>query len=163
MTHPSATRPLKPSQTIFSAPLKDFKVAVVVFQVDSSLSFLDGFVSEALAAGAAPYKPPHQRQEELARAKGEKKIGRNWEMRLVFLVVCLFVFLTVMSPSALTLEPYGLSLPISMSSCSIADRQSPTLLSMSSGLSGNSTDLSHKGGYVDTESCRSRRLRAANI
>ncbi|XP_029909653.1 AP-4 complex subunit epsilon-1 [Myripristis murdjan] len=85
-------------------------------EVDSSLSFLDGFVSEALSAGAAPYKPPHQRQEELAQAK------------------------------ALSLEPYGLSLPISMSSCSLADRQSPTLLSMSSGLSGNSTDLSHKGG-----------------
>uniref|UniRef100_A0A3B5BN79 AP-4 complex subunit epsilon n=1 Tax=Stegastes partitus TaxID=144197 RepID=A0A3B5BN79_9TELE len=82
--------------------------------VDSSLSFLDGFVSEALAAGAAPYKPPHQRQEELAGTK-------------------------------LSLEPYGLSLPISMSSCSITDRQSPTLLSMSSGLSGDSTDLSHKG------------------
>lgn len=85
-------------------------------EVDSSLSFLDGFVSEALAAGAAPYKPPHQRQEELTRAK------------------------------ALSLEPYSLSLPISMSSCSITDRQSPTLLSMSSGLSGDSTDLSHKGG-----------------
>ncbi|XP_071352623.1 AP-4 complex subunit epsilon-1 [Trachinotus anak] len=85
-------------------------------EVDSSLSFLDGFVSEALAAGAAPYKPPHQRQEELAQAK------------------------------ALSLEPYGLSLPISMSSCSITDRQSPTLLSMSSGLSGDSADLSHKGG-----------------
>ncbi|KAF0040997.1 hypothetical protein F2P81_006895 [Scophthalmus maximus] len=85
-------------------------------EVDSSLSFLDGFVSEALAAGAAPYKPPHQRQEELAQAK------------------------------ALSLEPYGLSLPISMSSCSIADRQSPTPLSMSSGLSGDSTDLSHKAG-----------------
>lgn len=39
--------------------------------MDSSLSFLDGFVSEALAAGAAPYKPHHQRQEELAQAKGE--------------------------------------------------------------------------------------------
>ncbi|XP_069564295.1 AP-4 complex subunit epsilon-1 isoform X1 [Brachyistius frenatus] len=85
-------------------------------EVDSSLSFLDGFVSEALAAGAAPYKPPHQRQEELAQTK------------------------------ALSLEPYALSLPISMSSCSITDRQSPTLLSMSSGLSGDSTDLSHKGG-----------------
>ncbi|XP_022611642.1 AP-4 complex subunit epsilon-1 isoform X1 [Seriola dumerili] len=85
-------------------------------EVDSSLSFLDGFVSEALATGAAPYKPPHQRQEELAQAK------------------------------ALSLEPYGLSLPISMSSCSINDRQSPTLLSMSSGLSGDSADLSHKGG-----------------
>uniref|UniRef100_A0A665VCJ4 AP-4 complex subunit epsilon n=1 Tax=Echeneis naucrates TaxID=173247 RepID=A0A665VCJ4_ECHNA len=85
-------------------------------QVDSSLSFLDGFVSEALAAGAAPYKPPHQRQEELAQAK------------------------------ALSLEPYGLSLPMSMSSCSITDRQSPTLLSMSSGLSGDSAEISHKGG-----------------
>ncbi|KAF7224233.1 AP-4 complex subunit epsilon-1 isoform X1 [Nothobranchius furzeri] len=85
-------------------------------EVDSSLSFLDGFVSEALAAGAAPYKPPHQRQEELSRSK------------------------------ALSLEPYGLSLPISMSSCSIADRQSPTLLSVSSGLSGDRTDHSHKGG-----------------
>ncbi|KAM7414755.1 hypothetical protein PAMA_019525 [Pampus argenteus] len=87
-------------------------------EVDSSLSFLDGFVSEALAAGAAPYKPPHQRQEELAHAK------------------------------ALSLEPYSLSLPISMSSCSIADRQSPTLLSMSSSLSGDSTDISHKGGSM---------------
>ncbi|KAI4825176.1 hypothetical protein KUCAC02_020872 [Chaenocephalus aceratus] len=85
-------------------------------EVDSSLSFLDGFVSEALAAGTAPYKPRHQRQEELAQAK------------------------------ALSLEPYGLSLPLSMSSCSITDRQSPTLLSISSGLSGNSNDLSHKGG-----------------
>ncbi|XP_017261509.1 AP-4 complex subunit epsilon-1 [Kryptolebias marmoratus] len=84
-------------------------------EVDSSLSFLDWFVSEALAAGAAPYKPPHQRQEEMSRSK------------------------------ALSLEPYGLSLPISMSSCSVADRQSPTLLSMSSGLSGDSTELSHKG------------------
>lgn len=80
-------------------------------EVDSSLSFLDGFVSEALAAGSAPYKPPHQRQEELARAK------------------------------ALSLEPYSLPLPISLT-----DRQSPTLLSTSSGLSGDSTDLSHKGG-----------------
>lgn len=47
--------------------------ALVVFQVDSSLSFLDEFVSEALAAGAAPYKPPHQRQEELARTKGKTR------------------------------------------------------------------------------------------
>lgn len=43
-----------------------------------------------------------------------------------------------------------------MSSCSITDRQSPTLFSMSSGLSGNSTDLSHKGGYVDTKRVPSR-------
>ncbi|XP_024137515.1 AP-4 complex subunit epsilon-1 [Oryzias melastigma] len=84
-------------------------------EVDSSLSFLDGFVSEALSAGAAPYKPLHQRQEELSRSK------------------------------ALSLEPYGLSLPISTSSCSITDRQSPTLLSTSSGLSGDSTDFSHRG------------------
>ncbi|XP_026775724.2 AP-4 complex subunit epsilon-1 [Pangasianodon hypophthalmus] len=81
-------------------------------QVDSSLSFLDGFVSEALAAGAAPYKPPHQRQEELCQQR------------------------------ALSLEPYGLSLPVSMSSCTLTDRQSPTQLSMSSGLSGNSTEPS---------------------
>uniref|UniRef100_A0A6Q2Y611 AP-4 complex subunit epsilon n=1 Tax=Esox lucius TaxID=8010 RepID=A0A6Q2Y611_ESOLU len=89
-------------------------------QVDSSLSFLDGHVSEALAAGAAPYKPPHQRQEELAHEK------------------------------ALSLEPYGLSLPVSLSTCSITDRltdrQSPTRLSISSSVSGNSTELSLKGG-----------------
>ncbi|XP_067293363.1 AP-4 complex subunit epsilon-1 [Pseudorasbora parva] len=83
-------------------------------EVDSSLSFLDGFVSEALAAGAAPYKPPHQRQEELSEER------------------------------ALNLEPYSFSLPVSFSSCSITDRQSPTLLSVSSGLSGNSTELSQK-------------------
>ncbi|XP_019712522.1 AP-4 complex subunit epsilon-1 isoform X1 [Hippocampus comes] len=85
-------------------------------EVDSSLSFLDGYVSEALAAGAAPYKSPHQRQEELAQAK------------------------------AVSMEPYGLSLPISMSLSSLDGRQSPTLLSMSSGLSGDSTDHSHKAG-----------------
>lgn len=85
-------------------------------EVDSSLSFLDAFVSEALAAGAAPYKPPHQRQEELAQEK------------------------------ALSLEPYELSLPINMPSCSVTGRQSPTLMSLSSGLSGDSNELSHKGG-----------------
>ncbi|CAM4733934.1 unnamed protein product [Leuciscus chuanchicus] len=85
-------------------------------EVDSSLSFLDGFVSEALAAGAAPYKPPHQRQEELSEER------------------------------ALNLEPYSFSLPVSLSSCSITDRQSPTLLSVSSGVSGNSTELSQKEG-----------------
>ncbi|KAM9808274.1 AP-4 complex subunit epsilon-1 [Neosynchiropus ocellatus] len=79
-------------------------------EVDSSLSFLDGFVSEALAAGAAPYKPPHQRQEELEQDR------------------------------ALSLQPY-----ISVSACATADRQSPTLLSLSSGLSGDSIDPSHKG------------------
>uniref|UniRef100_A0AAY4ELC9 AP-4 complex subunit epsilon n=1 Tax=Denticeps clupeoides TaxID=299321 RepID=A0AAY4ELC9_9TELE len=80
-------------------------------QVDSSLSFLDSFVSEALSQGAAPYKAPHQRQEELRQEK------------------------------ALSLEPYSISLPVSLSSCSITDRQSPTLLSMSSSLSGNSNEL----------------------
>ncbi|XP_037109389.1 AP-4 complex subunit epsilon-1 [Syngnathus acus] len=85
-------------------------------EVDSSLSFLDEYVSEALAAGAAPYKSPHQRQEELAQAK------------------------------ALSLEPYGLSLPIGMPLCGLDDRQSPTLPSVSSGLSGDSTDPSHKAG-----------------
>ncbi|KAL7857667.1 hypothetical protein AOLI_G00177690 [Acnodon oligacanthus] len=85
-------------------------------EVDSSLSFLDGFVSDALAAGAAPYKPPHQRQEELSQQK------------------------------ALSLEPYGLSLPVTMSSCTLTDRQSPTFLSMSSDLSGNSTEPSHRTG-----------------
>lgn len=136
---------------IFSSLLKEkFKLAVVVgFQVDSSLSFLDGFVSEALAAGAAPYKPPHQRQEELAQAKG--KIHKGFQaMASLSSLPCFVLFLTVMCAAALSLEPYGLSLPISMSSCSIADRQSPTLLSISSGLSGDSTDLSLKGGYVDT-------------
>uniref|UniRef100_A0A8B9J4K3 AP-4 complex subunit epsilon n=1 Tax=Astyanax mexicanus TaxID=7994 RepID=A0A8B9J4K3_ASTMX len=73
-------------------------------EVDSSLSFLDGFVSDALAAGAAPYKPPHQRHEENQQR-------------------------------ALSLEPYGLSLPVSLSSCTLTDRQSPTLFSVSSGLS----------------------------
>ncbi|KAJ3597018.1 hypothetical protein NHX12_003418 [Muraenolepis orangiensis] len=91
-------------------------VGLEPLEVDSSLSFLDGFVSEALAAGAAPYKPPHQRQEELAQEK------------------------------ALSVEPYGLSLPLSMSNCSVAERPYPTALSTSSGLSGNSTELSHKGG-----------------
>ncbi|KAK3526291.1 hypothetical protein QTP70_022699 [Hemibagrus guttatus] len=85
-------------------------------QVDSSLSFLDGFVSEALAAGAAPYKAPHQRQEELCQQR------------------------------ALSLEPYGLSLPVSVSSCVLTERQSPTLLSLSSGLSGNSTEPALRTG-----------------
>ncbi|XP_036391210.1 AP-4 complex subunit epsilon-1 [Megalops cyprinoides] len=85
-------------------------------EMDSSLSFLDGFVSDALAQGAAPYKPPHQRQEELSQEK------------------------------VLNFEPYGLLLPVSLSAGSLTDRQSPTGLSLSSGLSGNSADLPHKGG-----------------
>lgn len=85
-------------------------------EVDTSLSFLDGFVADALGRGAAPYKPHHQRQEELSQEK------------------------------ALNYEPYGLSLPVSLSSCSITGRQSPTGLSLSSGLSGNSTEMGPKGG-----------------
>uniref|UniRef100_A0A8C9TDH7 AP-4 complex subunit epsilon n=1 Tax=Scleropages formosus TaxID=113540 RepID=A0A8C9TDH7_SCLFO len=88
----------------------------VWLQVDSSLSFLDGFVSDALARGAAPYKPPHQRQEELSQEK------------------------------ILNFEPYGLSLPVSLSACSLTDRQSPTALSLSSSLSGNSADPPLKAG-----------------
>ncbi|XP_026877219.2 AP-4 complex subunit epsilon-1 isoform X1 [Electrophorus electricus] len=87
-------------------------------EVDSSLSFLDGFVSDALAAGAAPYKPPHQRQEELGQQR------------------------------APTLEPYALSLPMSLSSCTVTDRQSPSVLSMSSGLSANSTEPSQRAGVA---------------
>ncbi|MBN3291347.1 AP4E1 protein, partial [Polypterus senegalus] len=85
-------------------------------EVDISLSFLDEFVANALDRGAAPYKPPHQRQQELSQAK------------------------------ALNFEPYGLSLPISASSYSIAGRQSPTGLSLSSGLSGNSAEMTQKKG-----------------
>ncbi|XP_051975384.1 AP-4 complex subunit epsilon-1 [Xyrauchen texanus] len=85
-------------------------------EVDSSLSFLDGFVSEALAAGAAPYKPPHQRHEELCEER------------------------------ALSLEPYVFSLPVSLSLCSITDRQSPKLPSVTSELSDNSTELLQKAG-----------------
>ncbi len=36
-------------------------VFMLDFQVDSTLSFLDGFVSEALARGALPYLPKHLR------------------------------------------------------------------------------------------------------
>ncbi|XP_006001978.1 AP-4 complex subunit epsilon-1 [Latimeria chalumnae] len=75
--------------------------------VDASLSFLDGFVAEALSHGAAPYKPHHQRQEE--------KLSQE---------------------KALNFEPYGLSFP--------AGRQSPSRLSLSSGLSANSTEIGLK-------------------
>lgn len=64
-------------------------VVLVVFQVDSSLSFLDEFVSEALAAGAAPYKPPHQRQEELARVKGKTQ-GKKKQTQNRIQSACLF-------------------------------------------------------------------------
>lgn len=116
--------------------------------MDSSLSFLDGFVSEALAAGATPYKPPHQRQEEMSQSKGKRNLESFFVLQEISLP-CLCFVLIVLWISALSLEPYGLSLPISMSSCSVTDRQSPTLLSMSSSLSGDSAELLHKGGYVD--------------
>lgn len=77
-----------------------------------------------------------------AKVRVKKAMSVGWQ-------ICFGLFFTGVSASALSLEPYGLSLPISMSSCSITDRQSPTLLSISSGLSGNSVDRSHKGGYVN--------------
>ncbi|KAM4038210.1 AP-4 complex subunit epsilon-1 [Anomaloglossus baeobatrachus] len=77
--------------------------------VDASLSFMDGFVAEALSNGAAPYKPHHQRQEE--------KLSRE---------------------KALNLEPYGLSFSPSLPSISLADGQSPSAASVLSEVSGNS-------------------------
>ncbi|XP_077372229.1 AP-4 complex subunit epsilon-1 [Festucalex cinctus] len=97
-------------------------------EVDSSLSFLDEYVSEALASGAAPYKSPHQRQEELAQAK------------------------------ALNTEPYGLSLAISIPLGSFDGRQSPTLPSVSSGLSGDGTDPSHKAGPTNLKLDKVKRV-----
>lgn len=79
-----------------------------------------------------------------AKVKVKKRSSVLWQ-------ISFNLFYYVMCASAVSLEPYGLSLPISISSCSITDRQSPTLLSMSSGLSGNSTDRSHKGGYVNAD------------
>uniref|UniRef100_A0A4W3JW95 AP-4 complex subunit epsilon n=1 Tax=Callorhinchus milii TaxID=7868 RepID=A0A4W3JW95_CALMI len=79
--------------------------------VDASLSFLDGFVAEALGRGAAPYKPHHQRQEE--RMSQEK---------------------------VLNFEPYGLSFVAGPQSSSAAGRQSPTGLSFCSEPSCSSTD-----------------------
>ena len=32
-------------------------------EIDSSLSFLDDYVAEALQKGASPYRPPHMREE----------------------------------------------------------------------------------------------------
>uniref|UniRef100_A0A8D2MLR9 AP-4 complex subunit epsilon n=1 Tax=Zonotrichia albicollis TaxID=44394 RepID=A0A8D2MLR9_ZONAL len=83
--------------------------------VDASLSFLDGFVAEGLAHGAAPYKPHHQRQEE--------KLSQE---------------------KALNFEPYGLSFASSVSSSGVTGRQSPTGLSFGSDISGNSAETGHK-------------------
>ena len=42
-------------------------------EIDSSLSFLDGFVSEALAQGAQAYQPPHLRNNTVV-AKPQCKL-----------------------------------------------------------------------------------------
>ncbi|XP_048471692.1 AP-4 complex subunit epsilon-1 [Rhincodon typus] len=83
--------------------------------VDASLSFLDGFVADALGHGAAPYKPHHQRQEE--RLSEEK---------------------------VLNFEPYGLAFVTSPQASSVTGRQSPTGLSIGSEISCNSTEAGIK-------------------
>ncbi|XP_056428284.1 AP-4 complex subunit epsilon-1 isoform X2 [Hyla sarda] len=83
--------------------------------VDASLSFLDGYVAEALSNGAAPYKPHHQRQEE--------KLSRE---------------------KALNLEPYGLCFSPSLPSISLADGHSPSAASVLSEMSGNSGETGQK-------------------
>ncbi|XP_075129552.1 AP-4 complex subunit epsilon-1 [Leptodactylus fuscus] len=83
--------------------------------VDASLSFLDGFVAEALSNGAAPYKPHHQRQEE--------KLSRE---------------------KALNLEPYGLCFSPSLPSIGLADGHSPSAVSVLSEVSGNSGETGQK-------------------
>ena len=45
-------------------------------EVDSSLSFLDTFVSEALAKGASAYKPPHLREPLSPVHKIQSKLTR---------------------------------------------------------------------------------------
>ncbi|XP_068131543.1 AP-4 complex subunit epsilon-1 isoform X2 [Hyperolius riggenbachi] len=83
--------------------------------VDASLSFLDGFVAEALSKGAAPYKPHHQRQEE--------KLSRE---------------------KALNLEPYGLCFSTSSPSLGLTDGYSPSGISVVSEASGNSAETGQK-------------------
>ncbi|XP_069480915.1 AP-4 complex subunit epsilon-1 isoform X2 [Ambystoma mexicanum] len=83
--------------------------------VDASLSFLDGFVAEALSCGAAPYKPQHQRQEE-----------------------------KLFQEKALNFEPYELTFPSSLPSSERTGRQSPTSVSLVSELSGNSAEMALK-------------------
>ncbi|XP_063782152.1 AP-4 complex subunit epsilon-1 isoform X2 [Pseudophryne corroboree] len=83
--------------------------------VDASLSFLDGFVAEALSKGAAPYKPRHQRQEE--------KLSRE---------------------KALNLEPYGLCFSPGLSAVGLADGHSPSAISVVSEISGNSAETGQK-------------------
>ncbi|KAM6257374.1 AP-4 complex subunit epsilon-1 isoform 1-T1 [Porphyrio hochstetteri] len=95
--------------------LLPFDASCTDMVVDASLSFLDGFVSEGLGRGAAPYKPHHQRQEE--------KLSQE---------------------KALNFEPYGLSFASSVSSSGVTGRQSPTGLSFGSDMSGNSAETGHK-------------------
>ncbi|XP_072421192.1 AP-4 complex subunit epsilon-1 isoform X1 [Chiloscyllium punctatum] len=83
--------------------------------VDASLSFLDGFVAEALGHGAAPYKPHHQRQEE--------KLSQE---------------------KVLNFEPYGLAFVTSPQASSVTGRQSPAGLSIGSEISCNSTEAGIK-------------------
>ncbi|XP_073509144.1 AP-4 complex subunit epsilon-1 isoform X1 [Phyllobates terribilis] len=83
--------------------------------VDASLSFMDGFVAEALSNGAAPYKPHHQRQEE--------KLSRE---------------------KVLNLEPYGLCFSPSLPSISLVDGHSPSAVSVLSEVSGNSGETGLK-------------------
>ncbi|KAM8973554.1 AP-4 complex subunit epsilon-1 [Pelodytes ibericus] len=83
--------------------------------VDASLSFLDGFVADALGKGAAPYKSHHQRQEE--------KLSRE---------------------KALNMEPYGLCFSPSLPSIGVTDGQSPSAISVMSGISGNSAGTGQK-------------------
>ncbi|XP_053321175.1 AP-4 complex subunit epsilon-1 [Spea bombifrons] len=82
--------------------------------VDASLSFLDGYVADALGKGAAPYKPHHQRQEE--------KMSRE---------------------KALNLEPYGMCFS-GLPSVGAADGYSPSAISVVSGVSGNSAETGQK-------------------
>uniref|UniRef100_A0A8C5N069 AP-4 complex subunit epsilon n=1 Tax=Leptobrachium leishanense TaxID=445787 RepID=A0A8C5N069_9ANUR len=83
--------------------------------VDASLSFLDGFVADALGKGAAPYKPHHQRQEE--------KLSRE---------------------KALNLEPYGLCFSPSLPPAGVADGHSPSVASVMSAVSGTSAGTEQK-------------------
>nr|XP_033776245.1 AP-4 complex subunit epsilon-1 isoform X3 [Geotrypetes seraphini] len=83
----------------------------VISWADASLSFLDGFVAEALGCGAAPYKPRHQRQEE--------KLSQE---------------------KALSFEPYGPSFSSSLPPSIVTGRHSPSDLSLRSEFSGNSTE-----------------------